>query len=204
MMPAAASALCSMGWRPIMITGMLRDQLTRHFATPMNIEDQDLRRLVWREDERSAILIESIYRRRADLLQKRPAVIIKPNSRRNLRLGILDFAGTTAQGHRLFKTYWVGSHTLFCIHGSGASADILATEVQRELTEFAEALREELGLHLFQVTEVGAVASVEEARENFVVPVSVGWAYEESWQLELESRKLRTVALSVLLDGALV
>lgn len=193
-----------MGWQALMITGVIRDTLTRHFAIPLSIQTPDLRNLVWREDVRSAILIESIYRWRGDMIGKRPAIIIKPNARRNLRLGILDAAGTTEQGHRLFQTYWVGSHTLFCIHGSGASAEILATEVQRELTQFAESLKERLGLRLFQVTDVDAAAVVEEARENIVIPVNVGWAYAESWRLEQESLALRKITLSVLLDGALV
>lgn len=193
-----------MGWRPIMITGMIRDQLTRHFARPLGIEQPDLRQLVWREDDRSGILIESIFRWRTDFVGKRPAVIIKPNGRKNLRLGILDAAGTTEDGHLLYRTFWVGSHTIFCLHGSGASADILATEVQRELTQFAEPLRQQLGLFLFQPTEVGAVGIVEEDRQSFAAPVNVGWAYAEDWRIDFESRKVRRVSLSVLLDGALV
>lgn len=193
-----------MGWRPIFITGMLRDHLTRHFKTPSNIEEADLQSLVWREDERSGILIESVYRWVDQNVEKRPAIIIKPNSRRNLRMGILDYAGATAQGQRRFKTFWLGSHTLSCIHGSGASAEILATEVQRELTQFAEVLKQQLGLELCQVTEVAAVAKVEEARKNYVQPITFGWAYAESWQLDLESRKLRSISMSVLMDGALV
>lgn len=196
------SALCSMGWRRLMITGLLRDMLARHFGTPLNVEEPDLRHLVWREDERTGILIESIQRWRKDLAEKRPAIVIKANSRKNIRWGIQDATGANEQGHRLYQTFWAGSHTLFCIHGSGASADILATEVERELNEFHPLMLAYLGLYSWQVTEVDAIAELEESKEDFVVPVTVAWVYDSKWQIDLESVKLGKVALNTLLDGA--
>lgn len=187
-----------------MITGLLRDMLVRHFAEPFSVEEPDLRHLVWREDERTGILIESIHRWRGTLVEKRPAVIIKPNGRQNVRWGIQDSAGSDGQGNRLYQTFWAGSHTLFCIHGSGASADILATEVQRELSQFHPIIVNYLGLYQWQVTEVGGVAELEEAKESFVIPVTVGWNYSEQWSISLEALKLRKVPLDVLLDGALI
>ena len=190
-----ASSLCSLGWRPILLTGFFRDSLVRHFAAPLSIENPDLRHLVWRADERTGILIESVYRWRGSLVEKRPAVIIKRNAYRNVRYFIGDRAGTTEKGFDKFLTTWVGSHTLFCIHGTGASAEILATEVQREYTQFAWAIKRDLGLLAFAVTEVGAISEVEEANEHFVVPVTIGWAYEESWQLATDSRPFRKISL---------
>jgi len=202
--PPAPSALCAMGWRQIMITGLLRDLLARHFAEPLQVEEGDLRHLVWREDQRTGILVESIYRWRGDLVGKRPAVVIKPNGRQNVRLGIQDAAGSDLPGARLYQTFWVGSHTLFCIHGSGAAADILATEVQRELAQFHPVITDHLGLYSWQVTEVGPVAELEEAEESFVVPVTVAWTFSEMWKVTPETAKLRRVTLDVLLDGASV
>lgn len=196
------SALCSMGWRPLMITGLLRDVLLRHFAGP--VEESDLRHLVWRPDERTGILIESIYRWRGDAVGKRPAVIIKPNGRRNLRLTIADKAGATEQGFQKFRTWWVGTHTVFCIHGKGAATDILATEVQRQLTQFANVLVTYLNLETFRVTDLGGIAELEEDRESFVIPITVAWAYQEAWQVELESLKLRRVPIDLILDGAVI
>jgi hypothetical protein len=80
----------------------------------------------------------------------------------------------------------------------------LATEVQRHLTEFHPVIVEYLNLYNWQVTEVGAVSEIEESKESFVIPVTVGWAYGEMWKLSRESLKLRKVMLSVLLDGALL
>lgn len=184
-----------------MILGLLRDLLIQHFTTPLNAEEPDLRHLVWRADERTGILIESVGRWRGELLGKRPAVVIKPNARHNVRIGIQDDKGDDAQGHRHFQTFWVGSHTLFCIHGSLAAADILATEVQRQVGQWHPVFVDLLGLYRWQVTEIGEPAEVEEARENVVFPVTVGWTYTEQWKLSLESLKLRKIQLSALLDG---
>jgi hypothetical protein len=178
--------------------------LIHHFATPLNIEEGDLRQLVWSEGDRTAIMIESIHRWRASLIEKRPAIILKPNARKNIRIGLNNVLGTTAQGNMTFQTFWAGSHTLFCIHGQGASADILATEVQREVTQFAPVIKRYLDLYEFQVTDVGAVAEVAEARENFVSPITVAWIYGEKWSLSKEARYLSHVNLQNLLGEALV
>lgn len=198
--PSLISNLCSKGWRPILLTGLLRDLLTRHFQARL-IEDEDLRDLIWHEEaKQTKILIESIHRWRGELVEFRPAILVKRNSYQNMRLGIGDRVGADERGQVRYSTFWVGSHTVFCIHGTGAGCEILATEVQRELTEFAPEVRKTLGLKKWSVTEVGAISEVEEARESFVVPVTVGWAYEQNWTLELESPKLRRISLSALLD----
>lgn len=195
------STVCQTGWRVLYITGMLRDLLIKHFATPLNVEEGDLRHLVWRDDERTRILIESVFRWRGDLTEKRPAVLIKRNAYQNLRLGIGDAAGRDERGMRQFATFWTGSHTVFCIHGSGASVEILATEVQRELTQWHPLFTSRLGLLRWQVTNVGEISEIEEAREHFAVPITVGWAYQELWRIDEESLKLYRISLSALLDN---
>lgn len=198
--PDLVSNLCARGWRPLMLTGLLRDLLVTHFQ-PRLIADADLRSFIWREDAaETKILIESVHRWRGELANFRPALLVKRNAYRNLRLGIGDRNGTDGRGMARYSTFWVGSHTVFCLHESGAGADILATEVQAELTEFAPEVRQKLGLKKWSPTEVGEIAQLEEARDTFVVPVTVGWAYEQNWTLELESPKLRRVSLTTLLD----
>lgn len=192
------STICQYGWRPLFITGLLRDMLIRHFAAPLQIEEPDLRELVWRDDARTRILIESVFRWRGDLTEKRPAVLIKRNAFRNLRLGIGDKAGTDEQGNQQYTTFWVGSHTLFCLHGSGASVELLATEVQRELTQFSPLIVQYLGLFRLAVTDVGEIMEVEEARENFVVPITIGWAYQEKWKLSQEALKTYKISFDTL------
>jgi hypothetical protein len=126
----------------------------------------------------------------------RPAILIKRNAYRNVRVGILDRVGADEEGNDNFATLWVGSHTLFCIHGSGAGTEILATEAQQELTQFAPVITEMLGLHKFKVNEVGPVSELEEATENFVAPITIGWAYEETWSIAPEALKLSAISMA--------
>ena len=189
-----------MGLQPLMLTGFFRDLLTRHFQ-PENIQSRDLANYIWRDDMTTGILIESIHRWRGDLAEKRPAILIKRNQYSNTRMTVGDQAGTDEQGNRQYVTWWTGSHTLFCIHASGASAEVLATEVQREITQFAPVILQTLGLFRLVVTDVGAISEIEEAKESFVIPVNVTWAYQEFWTIKQEALRLRSVGLSTLLDG---
>ena len=196
------SSLCSLLNRPIILTGMFRDILARHFQET-TIEEPALRHLIWRSDLQTAILIESIHRWRPQLTEQRPAVIIKRNAYSNRRYGIGDkvqLNPTGRDGHPHFNTFWAGSHTLFCIGGTGAQAELLATEVQRELTEFGPLIQETMGLHRFQVMEVGAIAELEESTENFVVPVNVGYVYEEKWILKKQVPKLNHVSMTMVVE----
>lgn len=184
-----------------MITGLLKDLLSKHFSDPLRIEEPDLRNLVWQEGVRTGMLIESIGRWRDDLVEKRPALIIKPNGRKNIRVGIADRAGATIEGFELFQTFWAGSHTVFSLATSLAACEILATEAQRQLTQFHSRMIGYLNLYAWQVVEVGAPFEVEEATETIAMPINVSWVYDEHWQVAQESLKLGTVSLDTLLDG---
>jgi hypothetical protein len=199
-----ASSLCSLGARPWILTGVLRHILIWHFAEQSRVEEPDLAQLLWQDADATGILIETLWKWQPQNTGKRPAVIIRRNAYRNLQIGISDrrqLPITDQYGYDYFATYWVGSHTLFCLGANGAQAELLATEVQRELTQYATVIRRALDLMKFQVYEVGPVSEVEEAQENAVVPVTVGTAYEERWLLRAESLPLRRLSLSLLADG---
>lgn len=190
--------------RPQLMTGIFRDILTRHFLSADTIEEPALRELVWQPGERTAIVIESAHRWRPELSEGRPAVIIKRNAYSNLRMGIGDrhMGGQlNRSGAETHTTFWLGSHTLFCLAKTGAQAELLGTEVQRELTQFGPVLQASLGLMRFAVTEVGEVAELEEAAGSSVVPVNCGYAYHEAWQLRPQSLPLRHISLSYILEA---
>jgi len=197
------SSICALLPRPILMTGLFRDWMTRHFASADYIEDASLRRLVWQPGEQTAILIEAIHRWRPALTELRPAVLVKRNAYSNVRLGIGDRRqGPPADkyGDPHYTTFWVGSHTLFCLGGTGAEAELLSTEVQRELTEFGPVVSRSINLMRYQVMEIGQVQQVEEATQNYVVPVSVGYAYEQRWVIRQQAPRLKRVSLSMLLE----
>jgi hypothetical protein len=200
-------SLCENGWQPLYLTGLLRDILIRHFSAADNLRAEDLKQFIWKEGADSGILIESVYRWRSDLVGKRPALLVKRNAYRQRRLGINDevmgvgldetLYENERGAHSLYTVHWVGSHTIFCIHGTGASCEILASEVVDQFTVFSPAIRQTLELDEFQVTEVGEISELEEATENYVIPVTVGWVYNKTWQLQLESLPLRKVVQNI-------
>lgn len=195
------SSLCSLLNRPIILTGVFRDVLARHFTTAGYVEESDLKHLIWKEAAESPILIETIHRWVPEKTERRPGVVVKRNAYQNQRRGIGDLRqGPPADldGNPHYVTFWTGSHTLFCIGGTGAQAELLGTEVQRELTQFGPEIARVLDLKRIQVTQVGAVAELEEAQENFVVPVTVGYTYEERWILRLQAPRLAPISLSFL------
>jgi hypothetical protein len=199
--------LCDNGWQPILITGFFRDFLTRQWSDAQNILTPELRQYLWKEQTDSGILIETVHRWRGDIVEKRPAIMIKRNSYRNLAMGFshqiqgggLAAYQTEKGAIKRYATHYVGSHTLFCIHQTGASADMLATEVQNQLMEFSPIVRSHLKLRQFSVAEVGAIQELEESTENYVVPVTASWAYEHTWELREKSLPLQAVSLSSFL-----
>jgi hypothetical protein len=184
--------------------------LIRHFSSADELRSEDLKQFIWKPGADSGILIESVYRWRGDLVEKRPAILVKRNAYRQRRLGMQDEVmgvGTDETlfenergAHSLYTVNWMGSHTIFCIHGTGASCEILASEVVDELTVFTPAIRQQLMLQDFQVSEVGEISELEEATENYVIPITVGWVYNKTWQLQLESLPLRRVVQDINLN----
>lgn len=194
-------ALCSVLPRPWILTGALRDILIRHFYEENRIEHPELKRLLWRGVEPTNILIESHHRWTPQQTQTRPAIIIRRNEESNQRLGIDDrhqLPGPDLYGVEHYSTFWVGSHTLFCIGGSGIQSEFLAAEVKLELSRFAPILRPALHLHRFQVVKVGPSKPLKEWRDSWVVPVTVGYAYEDRWRLEPQTPKLARVSLNLV------
>lgn len=191
------SALTALMHRPQILTGWIRDILLRHFQEGQ-IEHPELARLIWHDTERANILIENHTNWTPDISGRRPAIILKRNAFENVRLGIADrHTGVGLDGKDMFTTFWTGSHTCFCIGETGAQAEVLATEVQREFTRYADVFREELGMHRFRVISVGEVSQLEEATENFVVPVTAGYSFEESWIAGPDAPILHKISLSL-------
>lgn len=199
----SVSSLCSTLPRPLILTGLLREILTRHFAERPTIEDPALANLIWASGELTKVLIEAVHTRVPQLTELRPAILIKRNALQNVRLGIADLnQGPPADRHgqRRYNTFWVGSHTIFCMAHAGAQVETLATEVVRELHHFHPVIRESALLHRFEIREVGPISELEESRETFVVPVTVAYAYQDTWVVSQEVPTLRSLRLSFLVD----
>ena len=197
----AFSSLCSLGPRPIVVTGFLRQWFIQHFSTANNIEHPELRSLLWTAMPDTPIDIESITRWKPSTTEKRPAIVIARNDWKVLRLGIDDrmMGYRSADGVEHYAAYYSGSHTLFCLSGKPMEAEILAAEVCREMIQFGPTVRKELDLMRFLVVGVGKLFEVEEARENFAVPVTVAYSLEDRWRIIPHAPFLKKIQLSSFL-----
>jgi len=202
------SSLCSLGMRPQLMTGVLRQLLMQHFADKDNLEEQalraadaDLHDFLWRADDTTGIVIDSVTRWDPGLVERRPAVILKRNSWQNVRMGIGDrhmgMAGTN--GQERYSTFMAGSHTLFCIATEGAETELLAAEVYRTLITFSPEILKSMQLHRFTVMEVSSLSKLQEATDRYVAAVTVAYAHEESWQLNLHGPVLKRLVFQTQL-----
>lgn len=198
--PQVAS-LCSIGMRTYLMTGFLREWLIDHFASG-KLEHAELRSLMWKANPLdSNILIQSVTEWNPKESGKRPEIVIRRNDLTNERLSIGDkLHGTfdlTGQDH--YSTMEVGSHTLFCGSKLPQEAEILSMEVARDLRQFGPSIREELDLRRFRVLGVGSLRQLEEASQTYSVPVTVAYAYEESWILHRHAPFLKRINIKKML-----
>lgn len=193
--------LCDEGWRPYSLTKLLVSILRSHFSNANFIEDSNLKNYLWNSADTTGILIDPISRWRPTTTEKRPSIVIKRNSAKVIRQGINDklMMGIGPEGTKdYYATFLQGSHTIFCVAGESAETENLAAEVYRELIEFGPIIRKIMNLHKFIMTEIGELAILEEATENFVVPISLAYAFEEAWEItEPISSKLKRIVLTL-------
>jgi hypothetical protein len=189
--------------------------MQEHFSDANKIENRALRDNVFVPEPvdttegtyATGILIDPIYKWNPRRFSKRPAIYIKRNELEIQRLGINDgmTVGLGRDENGNLKTYEgdkhevgvLGSHTLFSIGRSGAEAEVLASEVFREVQHFAPVLRGDLKLHRLVIAGYTDVQQVEEYDQHFVVAVTVGWAYIEAWRLIPQAPWLKSLAINV-------
>lgn len=193
--------LCPYYPRPQILTATFVQWMIQHFSSMTNLEQTPLRNKIYNEIiAQSGLLITTDTSFEPEKIEKRPAIVVKRNAWRGLRLGIGNrmMSAVEPDGNEYFSKLWQGSHTLFCIAGEGAEAEILASEVTREINGFSEVVRRAVDLHRLEVLEHGPPAKLEEASENYAIPVTVAYAWQDRWGItEPGAALLNNVELSV-------
>ena len=193
------SNLCSLGMRPLITAGLFRLMLIRHFADADNIEHPQLKGRIATFDADTGILIEDASVWTPEKTAKRPGIFIKRNRWECLKYGTLDSVkGIDSDGNREYMKLWKGSHTLFAISGESAEAEILGAEVYRFFLHFGPVFRQYLDLLAFDLAEVGEMHEIEEATEHFVIPITVGYGWSDSWVIREHTTEVKHIKLSEL------
>lgn len=184
---SSLAELCHLMPRPQLVTGILVQWMRLHFFSAANIEHPMLREALWTNDlTTTKIAIDSVFKWDPAHTEARPGIFIKRGAWKILRYGIDDrkMVGVNAGDcTRQYNCMSQGSHTLFCIAGESAETEILATEVYRELMEFGVVARDVFGFLRFVVSDIGEPSILEEATENFVVPVVVSYGAQDVWTI---------------------
>ncbi len=190
---SSLSDLCGLMPRRLLVTGILTQWLRYHFTYPDNIENPFLKEALWdAELSETKIMIDSVFKFNAAATEFRPGIFIKPGPWKILRYGIDDrkMVGTRrtdecSDRHRVtnYNAMVQGSHTVFCVAGESGEVEILAAEVYRELMSFGPIARRKFNFLRFVVSDIGEPSLIEEATENFVVPIIVSYGASESWRI---------------------
>lgn len=193
------SAICSFGHTPRLMTGIIRQILLQVFVDENNIRNAHLRNYlrrngVWSEGVDSGIYIESLLRWRPELTESRPALVIKEGDWDWMRVGIGDRAGVDwRSGRQSGLGYWKGTHTVFAIGGEGPETQLLGAEVAKLLLWYGQTIVDQMNLHRYVPLQLGAPRALQEATENYVVPVSVAYVAEERWSTQVDAPRLKRI-----------
>lgn len=194
--------LCALGPRLINMTKLFRLWMIYHFSDSSFVQETALKNKIWNRDpQKTGIAIEAHSAFDKSLTENRPGIIIKRHAWKHVRMGINNLAAmgsTTADGKQSYANLWQGSHSLFCIGGTPGEAEVLANEVFGDLNAFAPVVQVHLGLMRLEVAEIGEIATLEESGKNFVVPVDIAYALQESWRLQQDAPFLKRIDMSLL------
>lgn len=173
-------------WIPFQITRLIVQWLRQHYV-PGNIQQPAIQDNTWLPTDDTKILIESYTKWKPQLTEKRPGLIVKRHQVQALQDGIGNrmMGGAGAEGLKDYRSVrLVGSHSVFCVAGEGGEAEVLAAETYRELMKFAPKMTERLGLIRTVLSSIGEISLLEEATENFAIPVTIAYAFWDTWRID--------------------
>lgn len=204
LIPDPESSTCTTGLLPHILNGMFIQLLRHHFSNPDHIIQEPIRNYVWdRDDKVGKISIENIYRWNAAEIQERPAIVARrgPLKTRKLSIGNIEHGSPEEVGYTEDRMIvgFTGSHSFFCMAGTGAEAEQLGAEVAYEMLEFSQIIRRDFNLASFDLYEIGQVARLDESHDHFAVPVTVAYSYFHSWRTLRETPIWMTTGRKLLL-----
>lgn len=185
--------VCELMPKRLLVTGILVKWMQNKFSDEDKIVSEFLKEAIWTSNiETTAILIDTVFRYDPAQTETRPCIAVKPGTITVVRRGIDDRmmvnqpnpnCDTNEIKPTKYNTFLQGSATLFCIAGNSAEVEILSDEVLKEMIQFGPTARKEFGFMRFVAHELGEPSILEEATENFVVPVVVSYVMQDIWQI---------------------
>jgi len=213
------SSLCTTGLQAQILTGVFLQLLRAHFASADRIEEPRLKESIWipkagdnvtPDPARTKISIEPVYRWDPRQMQSMPQLVIKRNAmqpRNRVGIGMNEMfklggipEKDLPEAGREYYLPFTGSHTVFCIGVDGGIAELLSTEVSREMYQFGRVITEEFGFEFFELAEIGGIARLEDHFESFVVPVTFQYGFYDHWTVTKLEPRFKGVSLTAQPD----
>ncbi len=194
--------LCGSVYRQNILTGIMLTWLAQHFSRSDRIIETGIKHRVWDPDfEKSKIQILPVEEWKPQTTEQRPALLAKRGNLKFVRYGIdnrLIGGGGRDSVRRVHVGAMQGTHTIFCVAGEGGEAEQLSAEVSQELMKFAPIVRHWLAMLRVELVSIGPLSKLEEASENFVVPVDIAYAFDQEWELlSLDDPFLKEIRLNI-------
>lgn len=203
------STIGSTGVDPVLITAILIRTLRHCYSDRSRIANPALRDNVWTKDPDSRITIEHVWRWTPNIAGNRPALLIRRDEYRTIRLGIGDryqfgpapeTRGVPADRIEALnvESYGkadVGSHTVLCVDTDGGSAEYLAQETRAMLLAISPILVQDFGLYRFEVAGLGPAQQIAESRDHLAVPIVCTIALHLRYSVMLQAHTLKSVLL---------
>jgi hypothetical protein len=201
--------LCSYGPRPRLMTGLIVQLLRQQFAAASLIEEPGLRGdspMVWGSDPLTAGLnIEAATVWVPEESMERPALIVRRDEWHFERMGIGNrLMGTVdlEDGSEYFSQFVMGSHTIFALASDPDDTEDLGTEVYRQFGQFATIISEAFDLKRFAIASMGVLGRLPEVAEAYAVPVTVAYAFEDTWKVTLQAPAIKRITVESIITGA--
>ena len=155
---------------------------------------------VWDEDlNKTKIWIDTEYQWNDKTVELRPAIFIAL-SRVDFGSYVGDTKGvigrTLEEGITQYGRSGKGSVSWVHIGHTHAEAVRIATDTLQYVDAFSNVIREDFCFERFYVTSIDTAQVVKEARERMRTTVTAQFEFQETWQLKLESPKLRVIAFN--------
>ena len=199
------SSLCFMK-DPSIITGVFLQFTRCMFFSADSIVNEQLKGYIWTDASDSRIVIDPSYKWNSKNVQQRPSIYIKReavsiNSQLGLGAGQHVSHFNADGNHRgVDNTVLMsGGHSLICIGQSSSEAENIGHELLFKFIEYREPLQKEAKLGKLAVGGLSSVSKADENKENWVVVISLAWAYSHNWTLYQEAPILKKMALGVAL-----
>lgn len=195
---AVAPELVSMS--PWVVQGIIYELITRFFSNnPPEAMGYPLRLRYDPDKLKSDIYVDIAYNYNAQAANKRPSIFI---SRGDCKIG-----GKT-MGHAVPGGNIAASTTtkllinqvpinVAVIASPVAQAELLADYTKQAFVSFQQEIQADFGFRRFRIVEVSKPQIYVEAKEYFVVNLSIEVVYDEGWTLRRDDLKMKTVGMAI-------